>query len=92
MPFIALGNLIAAFALSSLYGKWARGVHSAKEGFQFGVWIGIFVGLGMGLLQYGVMDMMDMTGYIVEAVIDILYYGIIGAIIALVYKATTVKN
>lgn len=92
MLFIALGNLIAAFALSSLYGKWTRGVHSAKEGFQFGVWIGIFVGLGMGLLQYGVMDMMDMTAYIVEAVIDILYYGIIGAIIALVYNATTVKN
>lgn len=92
MGFIALGNLIGAFALSSLYGKWARGIHSAKEGFQFGAWIGVFVGLGMGLLQYGVMEMMDMTGYMVEAVIDIIFYGIIGAVIAIVYKATAAKK
>ena len=92
MLFIALGNLIGAFALSSIYGKWASGVHSAKEGFQFGAWIGIFVGIGMGLLQYGVMNMMDITGYIAEAVIDILFYGIIGAVIAIVYKATSEKS
>lgn len=89
--YIALGNLIAAFALSSLYGKWARGVHSFSEGFQFGAWIGVFVGLGMGLLWFGIADLMDMTGYLVEAVIDIIYYGIIGAVIAVVYKATAEK-
>lgn len=89
--YIAFGNLIAAFALSSLYGKWARGVHSFSEGFQFGVWIGVFVGLGMGLLWYGIADLMDMTGYLVEAVIDIIFYGIIGGVIAVVYKATAEK-
>ncbi len=91
MLFIALGNLIGTFALSSLYGKWARGIHSAGEGFQFGVWIGIFVGLGMGLLWYGTSELMDMTGHLVEAILDIIFYGIIGAIIALVYKATAAK-
>lgn len=90
--FVALGNLIGAFALSSLYGKWARGVHSAKEGFQFGVWIGIFVGFGMGLLQYGIAELMDMTGYLAEAILDIIFYGIIGAVIAVVYKATAPKK
>jgi len=53
MLFIALGNLIGAFALSSIYGKWARGVHSAKAGFQHGVWVGIFTGFGIGLLNFG---------------------------------------
>jgi hypothetical protein len=91
MLFIALGNLIAAFALSSLYGKWARGVHSLSEGFQFGAWIGIFVGLGMGLLWYGIWELMDMTAHLVEAVLDIVYYGIIGAVIAIVYKAAAPK-
>jgi len=91
MLFIALGNLIAAFALSSLYGKWARGVHSFSEGFQFGAWIGLFVGLGMGLLWYGIWELMDMTAHMVEAVLDIVYYGIIGAVIAIVYKATAPK-
>ena len=92
MLFIALGNLIGAFALSSIYGKWARGVHSAKEGFQFGVWIGIFTGFGMGLLNYGVNELMDFTGHIAEGVIEIIFYGIIGAVIALVYKATSKKS
>ena len=92
MLFIALGNLCGAFALSSIYGKWARGIHSMKEGFQFGVWIGIFIGLGMGLLQYGVMELSDLTGYLVEAVIDVAYFGIVGCVIALVYKATAQKG
>ncbi|MBT8297633.1 MAG: hypothetical protein KJO52_04810 [Maribacter sp.] len=92
MLFIALGNLIGAFALSSLYGKWAKGVHSAKEGFQFGIWVGIFTGFGMGLLNYGVSEIMDLTGYIAEGIIEIIFYGIIGAVIALVYKATATKS
>ncbi len=91
MVFVALANIIGAFALSSIYGKWARGIHSAKEGFQFGAWIGVFTGLGMGLLNYATMSWMDLTGHIVEAVIEIIYYGIVGAVIAMVYKATAKK-
>ena len=90
--FIALGNLIAAFAMSSLYGKWARGVHSAKEGFQFGACIGVFEGFGMGLLMYGTMAWMDLTAHLVEGVIEVAYYGIVGAIIAVVYNATASKS
>jgi hypothetical protein len=92
MLFVALGNLIGAFALSSIYGKWARGVHNAKEGFKFGIWVGVFTGFGMGLLNYGVNDLMDLTGHIAEGVLEIIFYGIIGAVIALVYKATTKKS
>jgi hypothetical protein len=88
---LALSNLIAAFALSSLYGKWARGVHSAKEGFQFGAWIGIFSGFGMALLWFATANLSDLTGTLVEAVLDIIFYGVIGAVIALVYKATASK-
>ena len=91
MLFIALGNLIGAFALISIYGKWARGVHSAKEGFQFGIWVGVFTGFGMGLLNYGVNDLMDLTGHIAEGVIEIIFYGIIGAVITMIYKATAKK-
>lgn len=86
LVMVALSNLIAAFALSSLYGKWARGVHSGKEGFQFGAWIGVFTGFGMGLIWYATTDLSDLTGTLVEAVLDIIFYGIIGVVIALVYK------
>lgn len=91
-PFIILGNLFGAFALSSLYGKWARGHHSAKEGMEFGAWVGIFVGLGMGLLWYGTSEMMDLTGHLVEAFLDIVYYIIVSIVIALAYKATSKKT
>ncbi|MEW2921210.1 hypothetical protein AB1A65_07060 [Muricauda sp. ANG21] len=92
MSLIALANLIAVFALSTLYSKWARGHHSAGQGFQFGVWIGIFIGLGMGLLNYATANFMDMTGHIVEAIIDIVFFGIIGAVISLVYQKTATKE
>ena len=92
MGIIALSNLIAVFAISTLYGKWARGVHSAKEGFQFGAWIGVFVGFGLGLLWFATSELMDITGHIAEAVIDVIFYGIIGAVIAMVYKATAKKT
>jgi len=69
MGFIFLGNLFAAFAMASLYGKWARGYHGVADGFTFGV-----------------------TGHLVEAVTDILYYGIAGMVISLVYKATSTKE
>lgn len=92
MLMIAISNLIAVFALSSIYGKWARGHHSAKEGFRFGAWIGVFAGLGLGLLWYATSDIFDMTGQLVNGVIEIVFYGIIGAVIALVYKATAGKE
>ncbi|MDG1571826.1 hypothetical protein OZ410_05825 [Robiginitalea sp. M366] len=91
MLMIFLGNLVMAFAMSSLYGKWSRGHHSASEGLQFGAWIGIFIGVGMNLLWYGTSKLMDATGHMAEGVLDIIFYAIIGMVIALVYKATAAK-
>ena len=91
-PWIILSNLIAAFTLCVIYGKWARGYHSMGGGFQFGIWIGIFMGLGVGLLWYGTSELMDLQGHLVEALLDIIYYGIVGAVIGLMFKATQPKN
>ena len=87
--FILLGNLFAAFAMSTLYGKWARGHHSAKEGVAFGIWIGVFVGLGIWFVQYATTTFMNLTGYLIDAVLEIVYYALAGMVIALVYKATS---
>ncbi|RIV70633.1 hypothetical protein [Flagellimonas aequoris] len=92
LGMIALANLIAVFALSTLYGKWARGHHSLSQGFQFGAWIGVFVGIGMGLLNYGTTEFMDLIGYMAEAVLDIIFYGILGAVIAFMYQKTAAKE
>jgi hypothetical protein len=92
LVFIAIGCFIQAFIMSTIYGKWARGIHSAKEGFEFGALIGVFTGFGVGLIMYGSSNFSDLTGVLVEGMIEIVYYGIIGMIIALVYKATSKKT
>ncbi|WP_136465972.1 hypothetical protein [Flagellimonas onchidii] len=92
MALIAVANVIMAFVLSSVYSKWARGHHSAKEGFQYGAWIGIFMGFGMGLLNHAIMGLMDMTGFLVNGIVYIVFYGIIGAVIGLIYQKTATKE
>jgi uncharacterized membrane protein len=86
-----LGCLISAFALSTLYGKWARGHHSFREGAEFGVWIGVYYGLGEGLIMFATSTLTDFTGYIITGLLNIIFFLIIGAIIALIYKATSKK-
>lgn len=83
---IFIANLIQAFAMSTLYNKWSSGTYSTKNGFEFGAWIGIFIGLGLGLLWFSTSELMDTTGTLVGAIIDIIFYGIIGGIIGLTYS------
>ncbi len=91
-PLIAASQLVGAFILCSIYRKWARGHHSASEGFQFGVAIGAFTGVAMGLMWYATTTMMNFTGFLVEAIVEIVYYGIVGVVIALIYKAVDKKE
>lgn len=87
MPeFIALGVLIQAFVMSTIYSNWSSGTHSSKRGFTFGAWIGVLIGFGVWVLNYGVMDMMDTTGLLVDGIWNIVFYGIMGLVIATVYN------
>ena len=92
MVFIFLGNLFAALAMATLYGKWARGYHGVADGITFGALVGMIIGLGMGFVMLGTSNIMDSTGHLAEAVIDIIYYAIAGMVISLVYKATARKE
>ena len=92
MVFLALGCFVQAFFMSTIYSKWARGIHSAKEGFEFGALVGAFTGFGIGLLMYGVANLSDLTGVLAEGVLEIIFTGIAGVIIALVYKSTSKKT
>ena len=92
LVLIAVSNLIGAFILSTLYSKWARGHHSLGQGFEFGALIGAFVGLSMGLLWYATANMMDLTAHVVEAILDVIFYGIVGISIALAYQKTAKKE
>lgn len=92
MGMIALGNLLGAFIVSTLYSKWARGHHSLGQGFQFGAWIGALLGIAVGLIWYATANFMDLAGHLVSGIMDIIYYGIVGAVIAFVYQKTAAKE
>ena len=91
MVWLVIANLVSAFAVSTIYGKWARGHHSAGEGFKLGFWIGVFM-LGVALIWYSTAEFMDLTGHLVDGIASIVFWGVVGAVIGMVYKATAAKE
>jgi ABC-type amino acid transport system permease subunit len=89
MLFIAIGCIIEAFFLSTIYGKWANSIHSAKEGFVFGAFIGAFFGFGEGMIWYGTTNLSDLTGVLTSGLLNTIFVGIAGVIVAMIYKSTT---
>lgn len=87
MLWLVIANIVQVFALATIYGKWAEGHHSASEGFKFGVWVGIFM-FGTSLLWFATSEFMDLTGHVVDGIASIVFWGVVGAIIGIVYKAT----
>ena len=75
--------------LSIVYGKWAAGNYEKNSGFRFGVWVGIFVGFGIGLLMYGTFQLLSLEANLVDSFWNVLFYGITGLIIGLGYKIST---
>jgi len=79
---VAIGSLVQACVMTSLYAKMTE----KGNGIKFGAFFGLFVGFGIGLLNYGIMDFMDMTGALVDFVWSIVFYAITGWIMAMIYK------
>ena len=85
MAILAIGCLIVGFAFSTMYSKWARGTHGVSHGVQFGIWLGILIGLGSGLIDHSTSNLLDLTGTIINAVIYIVHFAIMGILASLVY-------
>ncbi len=83
---IAIGSSIVSFMMTTIYQKWAKDTYSAKSGFQFGAYIGILLGLGLGIIIYATTNFMDFTGQLVDGLWNVVYYGIAGAAIGSVFK------
>jgi hypothetical protein len=83
---LILGCLVVGFAFSTTYSKWARGHHSLSEGAQFGLWIGLILGLGSGLIDYSTGNILDIVGTLMNSVIYIVHFVIMGILASLVYS------
>jgi len=89
---LALGCLIMAFAFSTMYSKWARGAHSISQGAQFGIWLGILVGLGGGIIDFATSKLADLPGTLINALTYIVFYLVMGVLASLIYDKISSKE
>ncbi len=86
MVWLAIGCIIQAFAFCTIYSKWGASGYSAMSGLTFGLWMGLMVGLGEGLIDFATSNMMDMTGTLMGFAVYLVFFGITGLIAGLVYS------
>lgn len=85
MIHLIIGCIIVGFIFSSIYNKWGRDNYGASDGLIYGIWIGLLMGLGEGMVNFAVMDMLDLTGTLINAATYAVFYGIMGLLAGLVY-------
>ncbi len=83
--WLSLGCLLTGFAFSTIYSKWARGTHSNTNGFKFGAWIGFLMGFGDRIAEYGLANILDLSATLANAVMYVIFFGIMGVIASFIY-------
>ena len=89
MFHLIIGCIIAGFAFSTIYSKWSNGNYSAMSGLTYGVWVGILLGFGEGLVNMAVMNMLDFTGTLLNGITYIVFYAVMGLLAGMVYQKTS---
>ena len=91
-PLLALGCLIIGFSFSTMYSKWANGTHNISVGVNFGIWLGILTGLGDGLIDHATANIIDLSGSIMNAMLYIVHFAIMGILASIVYSKSSTIN
>ncbi len=68
-----------------IYSKWARGTHGFGQGYKFGALVGALLGFGVGMIWFATSNFMTSTGHIIDAVYQVVSYGIAGGVMGIVY-------
>jgi hypothetical protein len=85
MDFVALslGQFFYAFLLATVIGKWA-GVSGFGPGLRIGAVFGFLLSLSVGLTQYSMANLTDLTGTLVDPFVSAVWGGLGGGVIGLV--------
>ncbi|MGI9551728.1 MAG: hypothetical protein ACR2MT_11040 [Aurantibacter sp.] len=83
---LAVGCIIQALVFCTIFGKWGVSNYTAMEGMRFGVLMGLLVGFGDGLINYATSNMLDMTGAIVNGLLYVFLYAVMGLLVGLIYN------
>lgn len=83
---VIIACVISAFAVSTIYSKWAGGDFSLSKGATYGLWIGIFIGFGERWYDYAFqMYTSTLNDAIISGVMNIVYGVVLGVLISMVY-------
>ena len=86
MFYLILGCILVGFFFSYIYSKFAGDSYGIGTGVNFGILVGLLVGLGEGLINMAVMNMLDFTGTIINAITYAVFYAAMGAVAGIVYQ------
>jgi len=86
---LTIGCILVAFAFSTIFSKWSRGAHSISQGVEFGIWIGVLIGFGNGIIDFATIGVLDIEGTLVNGVIYVVFYLVMGILASIVYKKTS---
>ncbi|SDB65568.1 hypothetical protein SAMN03097699_3115 [Flavobacteriaceae bacterium MAR_2010_188] len=86
---LSLGCLFIGIAFSVIYSKWANRIYSIGSGVIFGLWIGILTGFGEGLVDYSTSNFLDISATLVNGLLYIIFYVIMGMLASLIYSKWT---
>ncbi len=84
--FLAIGCLIQGLLFSSIYQKWSGGRHRFKSGLRFGLRMGVLFGFGAGMIDYATTNVFNLNAQLVNGVIYIVFFAIMGILVSLVSR------
>jgi hypothetical protein len=82
------GYLVVGYVFVSIYLKWARGTHNFRHGAEYGLWMGLLLGVGNNLIWYSVSNIMTLKSAMMDALYMIVLLMIIGGVISLMAAKT----
>jgi len=80
---LVLGNLLQAYLLVYIFGKWGN-INTFGSGLQAGAMIGLILGLGYDLTMYGTSNISNLTATLVDPLVVAVMMGVTGGVIGLV--------
>jgi hypothetical protein len=83
MVYLALSQIVWAVLLTVVMGKWA-GVSGFGKGLMIGAVMGFLMSLSVGLSQYSMMNLVDLTAVLVDPFVTAVWSGLGGGVIGMV--------
>ena len=86
MMYLSIGCILTGLFFSTLFSKWSKGAHSISQGVEFGIVVGLLLGFGSGFIDLSTMGILDPTGTIINGVVYIIHFAIMGILASMVYN------